>query len=238
MYRPLAIALLGVAVFTLPLSAQMRAVRVTAAAPPQAANPSPAHGSITASFGEPRSAHRFGRHNTFFPTPFFYPYYYPYYEDYDREPEAPTPQVVVMQSPPAAAPAPAVSAPEPLLLEWQGDHWVRITNYGQSPTRLQPDHAGESNLRSAAPGRKSPVQPPGELAPAVLVFRDGRKEEVSSYTIVSGTMYTKTDYWTSGSWTKKIQIADLDVPATLKLNQERGVKFALPAGPHEVVIRP
>jgi hypothetical protein len=233
MYRPLAIALLGVAVFTSPLRAQMRGVSATAAAPPRATGHSPVHGSVTVNFGEPRSAHRFGRRTTLFPIPYFYPYY----DDYDREPEAPAPQVVVMQSPPAAAPAPEASAPvpEPLLLEWQGDHWVRITNYGQPATRLQP---GESNLRSVAPGHKSPVQPPSELAPAVLVFRDGRKEEVSSYTIVNGTMYTKADYWTSGSWTKKIQIADLDLPATLRLNQERGVKFALPAGPHEVVIRP
>jgi hypothetical protein len=234
MYRPLAIALFGVAVFTSPLSAQMRVAGAIAAAPPQAANPPAGHGSVTVHFGEPRSAHRFGPRTILFPTPYFYPYY----DDYAREPEAPTPQVVVMQSPPAApAPEASAPAPEPLLLEWQGDHWVRITNYGQPATRPQLDHSGESNLRST-PGRKSPLQPPAELAPAVLVFRDGRKEEVSSYTIVSGTMYTKADYWTSGSWTKKIQIADLDVPATLRLNQERGVKFALPAGPHEVVIRP
>jgi hypothetical protein len=51
-------------------------------------------------------------------------------------------------------------------------------------------------------------------------------------------MYSKADYWTSGSWTKKIQIADLDVPATMRINQERGVKFALPTSPNEVVMRP
>jgi len=72
----------------------------------------------------------------------------------------------------------------------------------------------------------------------VLVFRDGHKDEVSEYTIMSGTIYSKTDYWTTGSWTRKIQVADLDVPATLKLNRERGLKFALPGSPNEVVIRP
>jgi hypothetical protein len=55
---------------------------------------------------------------------------------------------------------------------------------------------------------------------------------------MNGTIYSKADYWTTGSWTSKIQIADLDVPATLKLNQERGAKFALPASPNEVFIRP
>ena len=88
------------------------------------------------------------------------------------------------------------------------------------------------------PGQKSAVQPPRDLPPAVLVFHDGRKEEVSEYTIMSGTIYSKADYWTTGSWTRKIQIADLDVPATLKLNQERGANFSLPASANEVVIRP
>ena len=82
------------------------------------------------------------------------------------------------------------------------------------------------------------MQTPRELPPAVLVFHDGRREEVSEYTIMSGTIYSKADYWTTGSWTRKIQIADLDVPATLRLNQERGVKFVLPASPNEVVVRP
>jgi len=30
----------------------------------------------------------------------------------------------------------------------------------------------------------------------------------------------------------------LDVPATLKLNEDRGAKFSLPSGPNEVMFRP
>ena len=51
-------------------------------------------------------------------------------------------------------------------------------------------------------------------------------------------MYATSDYWSSGTWSKKIQLADLDVPSTVKLNQERGVKFKLPTSPNEVIIRP
>jgi len=230
MHRPLAIALLAVAVFTPPLKAQMRSMRATAAPPSPAANPSSGRSGVTFNFGHSRFPHRFGPRTIFFGAPYFYPDY----DDYISEPvEPPPPQVVVVQSAPAATQVPA-AAPEPLLLEWQADHWVRVTSYGQPATAVA---SQESNRRSA-PARNSAAQPPRELPPAVLVFRDGRKEEVSSYTIVSGTMYTKADYWTSGFWTKKIQIADLDLPATFKLNQERGVNFALPAGPHEVVIRP
>jgi hypothetical protein len=51
-------------------------------------------------------------------------------------------------------------------------------------------------------------------------------------------MYSSADYWSSGSWNKKIQLADLDVPGTLRLNQERGVKFVLPSAANEVITRP
>jgi hypothetical protein len=72
----------------------------------------------------------------------------------------------------------------------------------------------------------------------VLVFRDGHQEEVGKYTIMGSTIYISTDYWTSGSWTRKVQIAELDVPTTLKLNQERRTNFKLPSGPNEVMVRP
>jgi hypothetical protein len=32
-------------------------------------------------------------------------------------------------------------APEPLLLEWHGDHWVRVTSFGQSATGAQPAYS-------------------------------------------------------------------------------------------------
>lgn len=72
----------------------------------------------------------------------------------------------------------------------------------------------------------------------MLVFRDGHEEEITSYTIIGNTLYARANYWTSGSWTRTIEIANLDVPATLKLNQERGSNFRLPSGPQEVMIRP
>ena len=76
------------------------------------------------------------------------------------------------------------------------------------------------------------------LPQAVLIFRDGHTEELRKYVIVGAILYTSADYWTTGSWTRKIPMVDLDLPATLKLNQERGAKFAVPSGPTEVVMRP
>jgi hypothetical protein len=173
-----------------------------------------------------------------------YPYYFYSDSDYDSEAAPQPPQVVVVQ---AAAPAPPPATPAPresLLIEWQGDHFVRTTSMKDSAGALIATDYSEKSAaplttpaRSAA-GPRSAAQPPRQLPPAVLVFHDGRKEEVSEYTIMNGTIYSKSDYWTTGSWTRKIQITDLNVPATLKLNQERGLKFVLPASSNEIVIRP
>jgi hypothetical protein len=170
----------------------------------------------------------------------------PFYSDYDSEPEnfeeppPPSPFIARTTQPSAVAPNPA----ESLVLELQGDHWVRLTNYGQSQTAqiLQPESQQASSLTSSSlfsAGRQIPAsEPPSELPPAVLVFRDGHQEEIGKYVIAGPIIYTSADYWSSGSWTRKVQIAALDIPATLKVNRERGAKFSLPSGPHEVMIRP
>ena len=147
----------------------------------------------------------------------------------------PAPQVVFIEAAPAPPP------PEAQLLELQGDQWVRVTSYTQASVgapSAQPESPPASSARSVAPRQSVAAELPRELPPAVLVFRDGHQEEVKRYTIIGRSLYTSADYWTSGSWTRKIEIASLDVPATLKLNQERGSRFSLPSGPQEVVIRP
>ena len=90
---------------------------------------------------------------------------------------------------------------------------------------------------SGAPAAAA-LSPVKELPPAILVYRDGHSEELSSYSIIGNTLYTKSDYWTSGAWTRKIQIADLDLPTTIKQNHERGINFDLPSGPDEMILRP
>jgi len=55
--------------------------------------------------------------------------------------------------------------------------------------------------------------------------------------IQGDVLFTNADYWSTGSWTRKISLTDVDIPASLKLNKERGTKFNLPSGPNEVVIR-
>jgi hypothetical protein len=172
----------------------------------------------------------------------------PYFDaDYDSEPgiiDAPGDQIIE-QAPPPATGAGVPKPPESLVLELQGDHWVRITNYGQSQTvgqSGQRDRDGASNLPFVVPPvttrQIQEAQPASELPPAVLVFRDGHREQIGKYLIMGTTIYTSADYWSSGTWTQRVEIAELDVPATMKLNRERGANFSLPSRPSEVMIRP
>lgn len=166
------------------------------------------------------------------------------YSDYESGAvEAPPPQTIVVQEAQPASPTPALKAPESLLLESQGDHWVRVTSYGASQaeghgSQLEAEQASNLPSVSATSRRTQATEPPSELPPAVLVFRDGHQEEIGKYMIVGTTIYTRADYWSSGSWTRKVEIAELDVPETLKVNQGRGAKFSLPSAPNEVMIRP
>lgn len=178
-----------------------------------------------------------------FPGSFYSPYFYP--DDdygYDSEPqvvEAPPPQIVEQIAPPA--PTPVAPAPDSVVIELQGDHWVRVTNYGQSQMDGQsgrPDSVRVANSETAAAPRSEGAQPVRELPAAVLIFRDGHREEIGKYVVVGATLFTGADYWSSGSWTRQVQLSALDVPATLKLNQDRDTKFTLPSGPNEVMVRP
>jgi len=192
--------------------------------------------------GFPRSRVGFGfggfNRSQFFPGSALYPYFYPpyfyppYYPDYDyeesqqNETQVAPPQVITVQ--PAPAPAPAPNPVQSLVLENQGGQWVRISNLGQPSVPASP--TGPDSARAGVP--------PAKLPPTVLVFRDGHNEEVERYMIQGNVIFIGANYWSTGSWTKKVPIAVLDIPATVKLNEERGGKFSLPSGPNEVMLRP
>jgi hypothetical protein len=61
--------------------------------------------------------------------------------------------------------------------------------------------------------------------PTVLVFHDQHQEEVQNYAIVGQTLWN----FTAGR-TQRIPLSVLDVPATQKANDDRGVEFRLPSG--------
>lgn len=67
-----------------------------------------------------------------------------------------------------------------------------------------------------------PPEPPQE--PTLLVFSDGRKLEVGNYAIVGATLFDLTP-----GHQRKVALSDLDLDATRKQNDDRGVIFQLPA---------
>jgi hypothetical protein len=166
------------------------------------------------------------------------PYFYTDYPFQQFAAEPASPEMIVMR-PPAEE-----TKSEPLLIELRGDRYVRfggIQKSSERGTAALPDYAETSAGPVAHVGSHTQggtALKSNELPPVVLVYRDGRQEEVSDYAIVGTIMYARGDYWKNGYWTKNIQLSALNISATMKANQDNGVKFVLPAGPNEVVTRP
>ena len=81
--------------------------------------------------------------------------------------------------------------------------------------RAYPDPKTDSNAEIAAP-----EAPPS----TTLVFKDGHRVEVGNYAIVGATMFDLTP-----GHTRKIALADVDLEATQKENEDHGVSFRLPS---------
>jgi hypothetical protein len=116
-------------------------------------------------------------------------------------------------------------------------------DYQGGPTVFDRRGAGLSSY--IPPGSESPFEPNAEAAqtgndfaadsnsdpeppidPTILVFKDGHQLEIANYAIVSQTLYDLTP-----GHPRKIALADLDLPATQKQNDDRGITFELPSQP-------
>lgn len=83
----------------------------------------------------------------------------------------------------------------------------------------------ESTRPDGDPPPQSTADPAPEAPqpPTTLVFKDGHQLEIANYAIVGQTLYDLTP-----GHSRKIALADLDIPATEKQNDDSGVTFALP----------
>ena len=77
----------------------------------------------------------------------------------------------------------------------------------------QPPHATQA--RAAEPAENGPA--------TVLVFRDQHQREIQNYAIVDEMLWIF-----SPQRIEKVPLAVLNVPATIKANEDRGVEFHLP----------
>ncbi len=90
-----------------------------------------------------------------------------------------------------------------------------------SPYGDEPEQAYAAPVAAPQP----PAAPPPEVKPCeptVLVFRSGKQQEVTNYAIMGDSLYV----FDQGR--KKIALADLDLPATVKANDDRGLEFKIP----------
>ncbi|HYG98339.1 MAG TPA: hypothetical protein VD837_04355 [Terriglobales bacterium] len=88
-----------------------------------------------------------------------------------------------------------------------------------------PPSATQEQRKDSLPAPTRPSSPTAEppSPPTTLVLRDSRRVEVKNYAIMGDTLYELGQ-----DGTRKIAISDLDVPATINANEERGVTFRLP----------
>ena len=162
-----------------------------------------------------------GRNNGFFggtSTPFFpvsVPVAVPYfgyfdYSDVQQQAQpalAAQPQPIIIVVPEHVAGAADVSqqqpASSPEIIERQGDRYVR---------------RGSEQPQAQAPAKPQPPPPP-----TIIVLRNGQELELTDYAVTGDILYDL-----SNGRTKKISLAQVDVPATIKLNEDRGIEFSLP----------
>jgi hypothetical protein len=111
--------------------------------------------------------------------------------------------------------------------EWNEQNLAEVRmRREEDEDREQDAHARRSYSRQYAEPQQSPRQSEDQqanAAPTVLIFRDRHQKEVSNYAIVGQNLLDLTP-----QHHEKIPLANLDLPATTKANDDRGVTFRVP----------
>ena len=135
-----------------------------------------------------------------------------------------------------------------LLIELHGDRYER-RYLGNEDSDLHPDYSGDSpeqrrhrryagrreedreaerfrgrRERERAQEAEAGAAKPVERSATVLILRNGSRLEVHDYAVVGGTLFELSE-----DRTQTVRISELDLPATIRENRERGLDFRLPA---------
>ena len=157
-------------------------------------------------FGNHRPFHP--RRSIFFGNPFFLPAYGAPYGWYPPDDYPPADDYQEAEAPPEQ---PGQPGEQDSALAGQVE---RLTEEVQILRGAQAASGGPGPGEAAA--QASTEKP----TPAVLVYRDGRRREIENYAVMGGAVWVF-----AGQTTRKIALADLDLNATRRLNDERGVDF-------------
>ena len=106
------------------------------------------------------------------------------------------------------------------------DHTARSRNDRTGPRSAPEAPPTRQPAASSVPQNPEPVDSTA-AAPAqpatVLVYKDGHRIEVQNYAIVGDTLFDFAD-----NRSRKILLRDLDLVATRKANEDRGLEFLVP----------
>jgi hypothetical protein len=103
---------------------------------------------------------------------------------------------------------------------------------GQLENQLAEQQQYQAEMQAGAPapsGARIPRSHPSSAeaetptTPTVLVFRDQHRVETSNYAIANNKLYILDPNGRS-----TVALSELDIPATVKANEDRGVEFRLP----------
>jgi hypothetical protein len=118
-----------------------------------------------------------------------------------------------------------------LAQEWNEQNLAEVRmRREEDEDREQDAHARRSYSRQypePQPNSQQREDQQANATPTVLIFRDRHQKEVSNYAIVGQNLLDLTP-----QHHEKIPLANLDLPATAKANDDRGVSFRVP-GPQE-----
>jgi hypothetical protein len=89
------------------------------------------------------------------------------------------------------------------------------------PVKNVPRPHAVQNSDQLADSPTADPEPP--QVPTLLIFKDGRKLELGNYAILGQTLFDLTP-----GHARRVALADLDLEATRKQNDDRGVTFELP----------
>lgn len=146
----------------------------------------------------PMQGHRHHKPGQGYPGVYYFPYAYPY----------------VVDGPPLDESQDEDQTADPI-----------VSDRRAPPPAAKADNAGpESNPAEQA--QAAPLVAEADTPPqpsTVLVFKDGHQVEIDNYAIVGATLY---DLSQDRRW--KIGLSELDLPATIKENNNRGLDFQLP----------
>jgi hypothetical protein len=203
--------------------------------PASVLSPTPRTGPNQRFVFDPQRFHtRFGkpparRHNTrqpFVPVPIFIPAY-PYPADYtnaDAEAAANAENADVIDPNAGGSDAEALreayyrGAHDALARQQQAD-----SRYGQHYLDSREKAAAGTDKTTTEPTAAEEAAPSEETPATVFIFKDGHKLQTHNYAIVGQTLF---DF--SNNQMHKVQLADLDIDATKKANDDLGIQVKLP----------